>query len=269
MKDYLISEAIGDIAGSVYEGRTRRVKEYDKVKMFSSRAHFTDDTVLTFACAEAFIDNKDMAMNLWKCANEHRHAGFSSKFKLWFHSHNPQPYRSRGNGAAMRCSSAGWLATSEEECIDLATKTAAPTHNHEEGIKGAVATALTIFHLNNGKDKPFIEKEILDKFYPDWARLKYADFHDSYSFNATCEGTVGPSIICFLESEDYVDCLKLAISLGGDSDTLAAISGPMAYAYYREMPAALVSQAINMLPEWMVDVSMRFDEIVNSKQQER
>ena len=83
MKNYLISEAIGDIAGSAYEGRTRRIKDYDKVKMFSSRAHFTDDTVLTFACAEAFIDKKDMTMNLWKCANEHRHAGFGSKFKLW------------------------------------------------------------------------------------------------------------------------------------------------------------------------------------------
>ena len=91
MQNYLISEAIGDIAGSAYEGKGRRIKEYDKVKMFSSRAHFTDDTVLTFACAEAFIDGLDMTMNLWKCANEHRHAGFGSKFKLWMVSHNPQP----------------------------------------------------------------------------------------------------------------------------------------------------------------------------------
>ena len=91
MKNYLISEAIGDIAGSAYEGRSHRIKDYNKVKMFSSRAHFTDDTVLTFACAEAFIDNLDMTMNLWKCANEHRHAGFGSKFKLWMASHKPQP----------------------------------------------------------------------------------------------------------------------------------------------------------------------------------
>ena len=93
MKNYLISEAIGDIAGSAYEGKSRRIKDYDKVKMFSSRAHFTDDTVLTFACAEALIDKLDMTMNLWKCANEHRHAGFGSKFKLWMTSHNPKPYR--------------------------------------------------------------------------------------------------------------------------------------------------------------------------------
>ena len=119
MKIYLISEAIGDLAGSAYEGRAHRIKDYNKVKMFSSRAHFTDDTVLTFACAEAFIEHLDMTMNLWKCANEHRHAGFGSNFKLWMASHNPQPYRSLGNGSAMRCSSAGWLAQTEEECICL------------------------------------------------------------------------------------------------------------------------------------------------------
>ena len=91
MKNYLISVAIGDIAGSAYEGRSHRIKDYNKVQMFSSRANFTDDTVLTFACAEAFIDNLDMTMNLWKCANEQRHAGFGSKFKLWMASHKPQP----------------------------------------------------------------------------------------------------------------------------------------------------------------------------------
>ena len=172
MKNLLMSTAVGDIAGSAYEGRTHRTKDYDKVKLFSSRAHFTDDTVLTFACAEAFIDNLDMTMNLWKCANEHRDASFGSSFKKWLASHHPQPYRSLGNGSAMRCSSAGWLAQTEEECISMATQTAAPTHNHPEGIKGAVVTALTIFHLKNGKDKEFVREQILDRYYPDWSDLK-------------------------------------------------------------------------------------------------
>ena len=263
MKNLLLSAAIGDIAGSAYEGHGHRIKDYDKVKMFSSRAHFTDDTVLTFACAEAFIENLDMAMNMWKCANEHRHAGFGSKFKLWMANHYPKPYRSLGNGSAMRCSSAGWLAKSEEECIKLATETAAPTHNHPEGIKGAVATALAIFHLKNGKDKEYIREHILNQFYPDWANLKYSDFHDEYTFNSTCAGTVGPAMICFLESKDYIDCLKLAISLGGDSDTLAAIAGPMAYAYYKKMPDAIVCQAIKKLPDWMVNVNDKFDDVCN------
>lgn len=260
-----MSAAVGDIAGSAYEGRSSRVKDYGKVKMFSSRAHFTDDTVLTFACAEAFIEHLDMGMNMWKCANEHRHAGFGSKFKLWMANHYPRPYGSRGNGSAMRCSSAGWLAQTEEECIKMATETAAPTHNHPEGIKGAVATALTVYHLKNGKDKDYTRENVLNKYYPDWANMKYSDFHDEYTFNATCEGTVGPAIICFLESKDYIDCIKLAISLGGDSDTLAAISGPMAYAYYKKMPAAIVSQALKMLPDWMVNVNDKFDAYVNDK----
>ena len=113
------------------------------------------------------------------------------------------------------------------------------------------------------KDKEFVREQILDRYYPDWSNKKYADFHDSYAFNSTCAGTVGPAIICFIESKDYVDCIKLAISLGGDADTLAAIAGPMAYAFYKKMPDALVYQALKKLPDWMVDVSERFDDIVN------
>jgi len=266
MINYLLSEAIGDIAGSAYEGKSHRIKEYDKVKLFSSRAHFTDDTVLTFACAEAFIDHLNMAMNLWKCANEHSDVGFSSSFKIWMKSHKPQPYCCIGNGSAMRCSSAGWLAKTENECIAMAQETANPTHNHPDSIKGAVATALAIFYLNTGKDKEFIRENVLNKYYPDWANLTYSDIHDEYCFNSTCAGTVGPAIICFLDSKDYVDCIKLAISLGGDADTLAAIAGPMAYAYYKTMPDALVFQAMKKLPDWMLDVSERFDAVVNANE---
>ena len=99
---------------------------------------------------------------------------------LWMASHNPKPYRSLGNGSAMRCSSAGWLAKTEEECIRMAHETAAPTHNHPEGFKGAEATALAIFHLKNGKDKAFVREQILDRYYPDWSNKKYADFHEIY-----------------------------------------------------------------------------------------
>ena len=141
----------------------------------------------------------------------------------------------------------------------MATTTANPTHNHPEGIKGAVATAMAIYYLKNGHDKEYVKENVLARYYPEWASKKYNDFHDSYTFDSTCPGSVGPAIICFLESKDYVDCLKLAISLGGDSDTLAAISGPMAYAFYKEMPDSLVYKAMKMLPDWMVDVNERFD----------
>lgn len=148
-----MSAAVGDIAGSAYEGRTHRTKDYAAVKLFSSRAKFTDDTVLTFACAEAFLDGKDMAWNLWKCAHEHLTAGYGHQFKAWLSSHDMEPYGSFGNGSAMRCSSAG----------------------------------------------------------------------------------------------------------GGDADTLAAIAGPMAYAFYREMPDSLVYAALKKLPDWMISVNERFD----------
>lgn len=262
MKNLLISAALGDIAGSAYEGRSHRTKDYGSVKLFSSRAHFTDDTVLTFACAEAFLHGIDMATNLWMCGNQHLDAGYGSRFKQWLSEHYHQPYRSFGNGSAMRCSSAGWLARSEEECVRLATETALPTHNHPEGIKGAVVTALCIFHLKNGKSKEYIQKNILDTEYPFWAGKSYDEIKPDYSFNSTCPGSVGPAIISFLASEDYVDCIRLAISLGGDSDTLAAIAGPMAYAYYREMPDPLVFQAMKKLPDWMLKTNEEFDKRV-------
>ena len=125
--------------------------------------------------------------------------------------------------------------------------------------KGAVATAMAIYYLKKGHDKEYVKENVLARYYPEWESKKYNDFYDSYTFDSTCPGSVGPAIICFLESKDYVDCLKLAISLGGDSDTLAAISGPMAYAFYKEMPDSLVYKAMKMLPDWMVDVNDRFD----------
>lgn len=264
MNNLLMSEAVGDIAGSAYEGRTHRTKDYNAVKIFSSRAHFTDDTVCTFACAEAFLKKLDMGWNLWKCSNEHRNAGFGSRYKQWMECHDPKPYRSFGNGSAMRCSSAAWMAKSEEECIDLATKTAMPTHNHKEGIKGAVVAALTTFHLKQGQNKKFIRENILAKYYPQWKDLHYDDFHDNFRFNSTCPGTVPPAIICFLDSTDYIDCIRLAISLGGDADTLAAITGPMAYAFYKEMPDSVVYKALRMLPDWMQEVNAEFDKIFNN-----
>ena len=265
MKNLLMSAVIGDIAGSAYEGRDHRTKDYNKVKMFSSRARFTDDTVLTFACAEAFIYHLDMGMKIWMRGNQHKHAGFGHAFRDWLSSNDHKPYGSLGDGSAMRCSSAGWLAKSEEECIQLATETALPTHNHPEGIKGAVATALVIYWLNNGKDKDFVKENVLKKYYPDWADLKYSDFHDSYTFSSKCPDVIGPAIISFLESEDYVDCLRLAISLGGDADTLAAIAGPMAYAYYKSMPEELINIALDMLPDWMQRTNMEFDGMVESR----
>lgn len=135
--------------------------------------------------------------------------------------------------------------------------TAEPTHNHPEGIKGAVATALAIFYCMNGKDKDYVRTHVLDKYYPEWSELTYAMIKPPYSFNETCQLTVPAALICFLESKDFADCLRLAIALGGDADTLGAISAPMAYAYYRQMPQELIDNALSKLPEWMKQLNDR------------
>ena len=147
----------------------------------------------------------------------------------------------------------------------MATATAEPTHNHPEGIKGAIATALAIYHLHHGKDKAFVADGILSRYYPEWSGLSYEDIQPSYTFNSTCPGTVGPAIICFLDSEDYTDCIKKAIALGGDADTLAAIAGPMAYAHYQTMPDSLVYAALKKLPDWMLEINERFDKRINEE----
>ena len=258
MQNYLISEAIGDIAGSAYEGKTRRIKDYNKVKMFSSRAHFTDDTVLTFACAEAFIDGLDMTMNLWKCANEHRHAGFSSKFKLWMSSHKPQPYRSLGNGSAMRCSSAGWLAKSEKDCIRMATETAAPTHNHPEGIKGAQCIALCTWYLANHRNMEEA-KNMADDICKGMYGSEYArNLIKPGVRDETCQGCVPLAVHIFVKSKTFEDAIRLAVSYGGDCDTLGAIVGSLAGAFY-EIPMDIRDWALSHLPHDMLRVYKDFE----------
>ena len=147
--------------------------------------------------------------------------------------HVTPAYNSFGNGSAMRVAAAGFMATTSSECIDLAISTAMPTHNHPEGIKGAVATALAIFYGMQSKGKTFIREKVLDVYYPQWSGCLYKDIQPDYRFDETCQITVPAALICFLESNDYTSCIKLAIALGGDADTLAAIAGPIAYAHYK------------------------------------
>ena len=263
IQNLLLSAAIGDIAGMPYEFR-ERTKDYDAVNLLLPSNTYTDDTVCTFACAEALLKNIDMAENLWNRCRADFYRGFGGKFARWLTAKEIQPpYHSYGNGSGMRVSSAGFMAKSKEECIELATRTALPTHDHPEGIKGAVATALAIYYSMEGKDKKYIRQHVLNEYYPEWSELTYAEIKPGYKFDETCQRTIPAALICFLESKDYIDCLKLAISLGGDADTLGAISGPMAYAFYKAMPKVLVDNAKSKLPEWMLQVNDEFDLYVN------
>lgn len=262
MKNLLLSAAIGDIAGQPYEFKGR-TKNYDAVDLLLPNNTYTDDTVCTFACADALLHNLDMAKSLYTRCREDFFRGYGGRFARWIMAPEIQPpYESFGNGSAMRVSAAGFMADNRSLCVELATMTAVPTHNHPEGKKGAVATALTIFHAMQGEDKDFIRENVLNRFYPDWKDLTYAEIKPKYKFDETCQRTVPAALICFLESKDYVDCLKLAISLGGDADTLGAISGPMAYAFYKSMPENLVENAKAKLPKWMLDVNDELDKYV-------
>lgn len=263
MKNLLLSAAIGDISGVPYEfeGRT---KSYDAVDLLNPHNTYSDDTVCTFACAEALLDHKDMAECLHRRGREDFNRGFGGRFARWLM--NPEimpPYNSFGNGSGMRASAAGFLATTQEQCLDYAWQTAMPTHNHPEGIKGAEATALAIFLAKEGRTKADIREQVLNRYYPDWAGKPYFKIKPGYRFDETCQLTIPAAIICFLESTSYADCLKLAISLGGDADTLAAIAGPMAYAFYRHIPEPLIANAKAKLPQWMLDLNDRFDEACN------
>ena len=264
MNNLLLSEAIGDIGGMPYEFR-ERTKDYNKVELLRPNNDYTDDTVCTFACAEALLHQTNMANTLWSRGRADFYRGFGGRYAKWLRSPVVGPaYNSFGNGSAMRCSAAGFMAKSKDECVELATQTALPTHNHPEGIKGALATALAIFYAMQGKGKDFIRKNVLDQYYPDWSTKTYNSIKPDYYFDATCQLTVPAALICFLECKDYADCLKLAISLGGDADTLGAIAGPMAYAFYREMPVELIENAKQKLPKWMLDINEEFDNYCNN-----
>lgn len=263
MNNLLLSAAIGDIGGEPYEfgGRT---KDYNSVSLLLPQNTYTDDTVCTFACADALLHNLDMAMSLRIRCRADMGRGFGGMFARWLIAKEIQPpYNSFGNGSGMRVSAAGFMAKSKEECIEMATRTALPTHNHPEGIKGAVATALAIFYGMQGHDKDFIRSNVLDEYYPEWGSRTYDEIKPAYDFDETCQKTIPAALICFLESNDYEDCLKLAIALGGDADTLAAIAGPMAYAFYREIPEELIKNAKAKLPEWMLEINEELDNYVN------
>ena len=257
MKNLLLSAAIGDIAGSAYESRYNSTKNYDAVEMFSSHARFTDDTVCTFACAEALLNNLDMADNLWKRTNGHPHAGYGYRFRLWMASSVHNPYGSYGNGSAMRVSSAAWLAKDMAESLHLAQLTAEVTHDHPEGIKGAQATAAAVFLARTCHDKAEIKAYVEREFGYDLSRT-CDEIRPTYHHVESCQETVPQAITAFLESCDFEDALRTAVSLGGDSDTLAAITGSIAEAFYG-VPEELQQECRKRLTPKLAEILRRWE----------
>lgn len=231
----MLGAIIGDIAGSKYEFENYRYKEFD---ILDEMGFFTDDSVMTIAVAKAIADCEGdfsaLSQKTVECmqtvGRPYRNCGYGGRFYGWMYSDNPQPYNSFGNGSAMRVSACGEVAKTLDEALWLAEVTTAVTHNHPEGIKGAKATAAAIFLARQKKSKEEIRAYIEENFY----KLDFTidEIRPTYKFNETCQGTVPQAIEAFLESENFVDAIQTAVSVGGDSDTLAAITGSIAQAFY-------------------------------------
>ncbi len=244
----------GDIIGSVYEGSPLKT---EKFPLFSDKSRFTDDSVLSVAVAAAILEGKDYASSFKKYGCRHPGAGYGGSFFAWLHSEDPAPYNSWGNGSAMRVSPVGFAFNTMNKVLREAAASAAVTHNHPEGIKGAQAVALTVFLARSGANKEEIRKEISSRFGYDLSR-SHAEIRPGYSFDVSCQGSVPEALICFLDSRDYEDAVRKAVSLGGDSDTQACIAGAAAHSFYGQLPADILRNTKILLTPDLLAITEAF-----------
>lgn len=266
---------IGDIVGSTRE--FCEWKDWD-FKLFPSGSSFTDDSIMTVAVGDALMDwivdggdlHRHFVEDMRNYGRKYMHpvGAYGSRFASWLRSKNPEPYNSCGNGSAMRVSPCGLMAQSLEEALDLAKQSAEVTHNHPEGIKGAQATAAAVFLAKNGASKEEIGAYIRENFYP--LDKTIDEIRPYYRFDGTCQGSVPQSIQAFLESTDFESAIRNVISLGGDADTMGAITGSIAWAFYGRDGITpdmqkLWAQAEKFIPEELVERAVDFKEFRESR----
>jgi len=251
----MIGAIAGDIIGSAYEARPVKTEDFP---LFNPQSRFTDDTVMTVATADAILTGKGYAKAYKEWGRLYPHAGYGGMFRQWLRSNDRRPYNSFGNGSAMRVSPVGFAFDSLDKVLEEAKKSAEVTHNHPEGIKGARATAAAVFLAKKGEDKNAIKKYIESTFKYDLSAT-LAEIRPHYRFDPTCQGTVPQAIIAFLESSGYEDAVRKAISLGGDSDTLACITGGIAQAYYKTIDNDIVKKVRALLDARLLYILDLFD----------
>ncbi|MDI6797094.1 MAG: ADP-ribosylglycohydrolase family protein [Desulfatibacillaceae bacterium] len=252
----MLGAICGDIIGSVYERSGNSFKQED-FPLFSPGCRFTDDSVLTLAVAWAILQGEDYGQAIRSFARKWPRAGYGGSFYAWMRSDTAGPYYSFGNGSAMRVSPVGFAFDSAEEVLLQASQSASPTHNHPEGIKGAQATALAVFMARTGASKPEIAGEITRLFGYDLSRTT-EQIRPGYSFDVTCQGSVPEALCVFLDSAGFEDAVRKAVSLGGDTDTQAAIAGAVAEAFYGGVPAAIAQKALEYLPVELKQIMEQF-----------
>jgi len=232
----MIGAIAGDIIGSIYEFNNIKTTKFE---LFQDTCIFTDDTVLTVALAESILNGSSYETLMKEYYRRYPDAGYGRHFRQWARSEYKGAYNSCGNGSAMRISPVGWAYNSLDEVLTKAEEFTVITHNHPEGIKGAQATASSIFMARSGASKDEIRQYVTNSFGYNLA-MTCDEIRPTYSFDGTCQGTVPQALIVFLDSMDFEDAVRLAVSLGGDSDTLACITGGVAEAFYG-------------MPEWISD----------------
>lgn len=255
----MIGAIAGDIIGSAHEFGRTKTKDFP---LFGPGSAFTDDSVLTVAVARAILTDGDYEKAVREIGRRYPDAGYGGFFAGWLFSSDPKPYNSWGNGSAMRVSPVGFAFDTVDDVLREAARSAEFTHNHPEGVKGAQATALAVFLARTARDKGLIKSEIAARFGYDLDRT-VDGIRPGYSFNESCQETVPEAVIAFLESDSYEDAVRNAVSLGGDADTLACITGGIAEAFYGPVPPEIRQKVQEILPFdlWKVvtDFCERYD----------
>lgn len=239
----MLGAIAGDIVGSVHEFAPFKSTEFP---LFVDESEFTDDSVLTVAVADCLLTGASYVDKLHDYTRAFPHRGYGARFYSWFKRGDREPYNSWGNGSAMRVSPVAYAFETLDEVLAEAQRCAQVTHNHPEGIKGAQATAAATFLARKGSSKAEIREVVRTRFGYNLGRT-VRDIRPSYRFNESCQETVPEGIIAFLDSEDYEDAVRLAVSLGGDADTLACIAGGMAEAFYGGVPEEIATLAWDSL----------------------
>jgi len=250
----MIGAIAGDIIGSVHEFLGTKTRDFE---LFHPNSRFTDDTVLAVAVADCLLNGLDYTTTFLKYFDAYPNAGYGLRFFHWATSADPRPYNSWGNGSAMRAPAIGYAFETLDEVMTEAARSAEVTHNHPEGIRGAQATAAAVFLARTGGSKPDI-RDAIERLFGYDLSPRLDDIRPGYRFDESCQGTVPPAIIAFLESDSYEDAIRKAISLGGDADTLACITGGIAEGFYGGVPPDIAARAMSLLDDRLRDVTLTF-----------
>jgi len=261
----MLGAIVGDIVGSVYEFHNTKSMNFE---LFTPWSRFTDDSVMTLAVAKWLVeDEAHSILYLIYCmqelGNRYPNAGYGGNFWAWLREENPQPYNSWGNGAGMRVSPVGLYAKTLDETLALAALTASVSHNHPEGVKGAQAIAACVFLCKEGKSKAEI-KEYIEKTFDYNLNRSIAEIRPRYEFDVSCQGSVPEAIIAFLDGNSFEEVIRLAISLGGDSDTIGAMAGAIAACMY-PIPDEILNRCNTILTEDLREIKDKFMELLKER----